>query len=153
MWLHYSFSLGLLFHLLGYCFLDFMCVFSNSINKIFIINIEIPNSFQLLMRSLLFSGTTWKSLLYDKMKMWERLSKVYVLPKALLSNSPQSPHSNRWWSGSSKKKIDLKLFQSSSHWKKKKKEKTKTAVIIISFAVSRKLKCNMFRRNLQVFWW
>lgn len=126
MQLHYSSSLGLLFHLLGCCFLDFICVFSNSINKIFIINTEIPNSFQLIMRFSLFSGNTWKSLLYDKMKMWDRPSKVYVLPKALLSNSPQFLHSNRWWSGSSKNRLEIiSVIQPLGKKKKERKDKKK----------------------------
>lgn len=123
MWLHYSFSLGLLFCLTGCCILDFICVFSNSINKIFIINTEIPSSFQLLMKFSLFSGNTWKSLSYDKMKMWERLSKVYVLPKALLSKSPQFLHSNRWWSGSSKNRFEIISVIQSLGKKKKRKER------------------------------
>jgi len=87
------------------------------------INIEIPNGFQLIMRFSLFSGSAQKSVLYDKLKMWDSLSKVCVLPKALLSNSPQFLHSNRWWSGSSKNRLQIISDIQSLEKKKERKEK------------------------------
>lgn len=75
------------------------------------------------MRFSPFSDNAWKSLLYDKLKIWDNLSTVYVLPKALVSNSPLFLHSNRWWSGFSKNRRQINSVILSLEKQEEMKEK------------------------------